>query len=55
MGKYMPVRLNKDDYRKEVQEAMQYSKLAVAVFDIIDFEVLLMMKYLMFLEKWTQS
>ena len=37
-GKYMPVRLNKDDYRKEVQEAMQYSKLAVAVFDIIDFE-----------------
>ena len=37
-GKYMPVRMNKDDYRREVQEAMQYSKLAIAVFDIIDFE-----------------
>lgn len=37
-GKYMPVRMNKDDYRREVQEAMKYSKLAIAVFDIIDFE-----------------
>lgn len=37
-GKYMPIRMNKDDYRREVQEAMQYSKLAIAVFDIIDFE-----------------
>ena len=37
-GKYMPVRLTRDDYRKVVQEEMANSQLAIAVFDIIDFE-----------------
>lgn len=37
-GKYMPVRLTRDDYRKVVQEEMVNSQVAIAVFDIIDFE-----------------
>ena len=41
----MPVRLTRDDYRKVVQEEMVNSQVAIAVFDIIDFEGSLMMRY----------
>ena len=37
-GKYVPVKMTKEDYRREVQTQMRKSKLAVPVFDIIDFE-----------------
>lgn len=37
-GQYIPVRLTREDYKKEVQLAMTSAKLAIAVFDIIDFE-----------------
>lgn len=37
-GKNIPVTFNKEDYRKEVQEAAKNAKLVLAVFDIIDFE-----------------
>lgn len=37
-GKYLPVHLTRDDYRKEVQKEMANCKVAIAVFDIIDFE-----------------
>lgn len=37
-GKNIPVEFSSDDYRKEVKKATQEAKLALAVFDIIDFE-----------------
>lgn len=37
-GKYIPVIFNKEDYRKEVNRALTEANLAIAVFDIIDFE-----------------
>jgi hypothetical protein len=37
-GKYIPVIFNKEDYRREVNTALGDAKLAIAVFDIIDFE-----------------
>lgn len=37
-GKYMPVIFNKEDYRREVNTALRDAGLAIAVFDIIDFE-----------------
>ena len=37
-GQYIPVKMTRDDYRKEVQREMENAKLAIAVFDIIDFE-----------------
>ncbi|WP_288304981.1 ribosome biogenesis GTPase YqeH [uncultured Fusobacterium sp.] len=37
-GQYIPVKMTRDDYRKEVQSEMKNAKLAIAVFDIIDFE-----------------
>lgn len=37
-GQYVPNQLTREDYRKEVQKEMKNSKVAVAVFDIIDFE-----------------
>ncbi len=37
-GQYIPVKLTRDDYREVVQKEMQDAKVAIAVFDIIDFE-----------------
>lgn len=37
-GEYFPIEMTKDDYRKEVQKTIEVSKLALPVFDIIDFE-----------------
>lgn len=37
-GKYMPVKLTRDDYRRVVQDEMGNAQVAIAVFDIIDFE-----------------
>ena len=37
-GSYLPMEMTKDDYRKEVDKAVSRTKVALAVFDIIDFE-----------------
>ena len=37
-GKYTPVIIDKEEYRKEVNSVLDQCKVAIAVFDIIDFE-----------------
>jgi len=37
-GSYLPMEMTKDDYRDEVAKAVSRTKVALAVFDIIDFE-----------------
>lgn len=37
-GEYIPVSMTRDDYREEVKKALPEADVAIAVFDIIDFE-----------------
>lgn len=37
-GEYFPVKMTKEDYRKEVKESLKEAEVAIPVFDIIDFE-----------------
>jgi len=37
-GSYLPMEMTKEDYRQEVSKAVARTKVALAVFDIIDFE-----------------
>lgn len=37
-GQYIPIKMTKEDYRKEVQKSLEEADVAIPVFDIIDFE-----------------
>ncbi|SJZ44729.1 hypothetical protein SAMN02745174_00543 [Cetobacterium ceti] len=37
-GQYIPVRMTREDYRDEVRKSIESAKVAIPVFDIIDFE-----------------
>lgn len=37
-GEYIPIEMTRDDYREEVKKALPEADVAIAVFDIIDFE-----------------
>ena len=37
-GEYIPVEMTRDDYRQEVKKSLPEADVAIAVFDIIDFE-----------------
>ena len=37
-GEYIPVEMTRDDYREEVKKTLPEADVAIAVFDIIDFE-----------------